>query len=212
MKLAVLANEKTMAEWKLKPMPEGMVVLFAKDVDELVATTANAYFDLLFENDSTRLTKLAGLQMPVFINAVTNTLQQMQLASHTNIIRINAWPGFLNRSLAEIAAANETAKQHAANVLQHLKWQYTFVPDKVGMVSPRIVCMIINEAYLALQEGVSTKNDIDIAMQQGTNYPYGPFEWAQKIGLKNVCSLLLAMAADNKKYQPAFLLIKEAEQ
>ena len=42
--------------------------------------------------------------------------------------------------------------------------------------------MIINEAFLALQEGVSTKEEINTAMKLGTNYPLGPFEWVEKIG------------------------------
>ncbi len=45
------------------------------------------------------------------------------------------------------------------------------------------MAMIINEAWHALAEEVSTKNEIDTAMKLGTNYPYGPFEWAEKIGL-----------------------------
>jgi 3-hydroxyacyl-CoA dehydrogenase len=44
--------------------------------------------------------------------------------------------------------------------------------------------MIINEAYFALEDNVSTKAETDIAMKLGTNYPYGPFEWGQLIGLK----------------------------
>jgi 3-hydroxybutyryl-CoA dehydrogenase len=70
--------------------------------------------------------------------------------------------------------------------------------------------MIINEAYFALEENVSTKEEIDIAMKLGTNYPYGPFEWAKKIGLKNVVRLLTELSLSEKRYQPAGLLLKEA--
>ena len=35
-----------------------------------------------------------------------------------------------------------------------------------------------------------------MAMKLGTNYPYGPFEWADKIGLENVCELLKAVYRD----------------
>jgi len=68
--------------------------------------------------------------------------------------------------------------------------------------------MIINEAWFALQEGISTKQEIDIAMKLGTNYPYGPFEWGDKIGLKNIYRLLKEMSGENSKYQPAELLEK----
>ena len=40
--------------------------------------------------------------------------------------------------------------------------------------------------FLQLGENVSTRDEIDTAMKLGTNYPFGPFEWAEKIGLKNI--------------------------
>jgi 3-hydroxybutyryl-CoA dehydrogenase len=53
-----------------------------------------------------------------------------------------------------------------------------------------VISTIINEALIALMEGVSTREEIDTAMKLGTNYPYGPFEWAEKIGMERVDSLL----------------------
>ena len=41
-------------------------------------------------------------------------------------------------------------------------------------------------AYLALEEHVSTKEEINTAMKLGTNYPFGPFEWANAIGANNI--------------------------
>ena len=72
--------------------------------------------------------------------------------------------------------------------------------------------MIINEAYFTLEENVSTKEEIDIAMKLGTNYPYGPFEWSKKIGLKNIADLLKELFITEKRYQPAALLLKEASE
>ena len=72
--------------------------------------------------------------------------------------------------------------------------------------------MIINEAYFALEESISTKEEIDIAMKLGTNYPYGPFEWGKKIGLKNIRNLLYELTLEERRYQPAPLLIKEASE
>lgn len=72
--------------------------------------------------------------------------------------------------------------------------------------------MIINEAWLSLGEGVSTKEEIDTAMKLGTNYPYGPFEWGNKIELKNVYQLLTALSKTNPRYEPAALLKKEVLQ
>jgi 3-hydroxybutyryl-CoA dehydrogenase len=79
------------------------------------------------------------------------------------------------------------------------------------MVTPRIIAMIINEAYFTLQERTATRSDIDVSMKLGTNYPFGPFEWATKIGLKNVYNLLNALYNDTKdeRYKISPLLKKE---
>ena len=49
-------------------------------------------------------------------------------------------------------------------------------------VALRVISCIVNEAFLALSEGVATAQDIDRAMKLGANYPKGPFEWADEIG------------------------------
>jgi 3-hydroxybutyryl-CoA dehydrogenase len=72
--------------------------------------------------------------------------------------------------------------------------------------------MIINEAYFTVGEEVSSKREIDIAMKLGTNYPLGPFEWADKIGLSNIYKLLLKLSSIGTRYTIAPLLEKEALQ
>ena len=61
------------------------------------------------------------------------------------------------------------------------------------MVTPAVITMIINEASFLLMEQTASVTDIDAAMKLGTAYPFGPFEWANKIGLKNVVDVLVAM-------------------
>ena len=56
---------------------------------------------------------------------------------------------------------------------------------------------------------MSTKEEIDIAMKLGTNYPYGPFEWGEKIGLKKIHEMLAALIKENKLYEVSALLTDE---
>ena len=77
-------------------------------------------------------------------------------------------------------------------------------------MSARVLSAIINEAWFALQENVSTKNEIDTAMKLGTNYPFGPFEWCERIGVNNIYGLLNELAKSDSCYEPAALLKKEA--
>ena len=69
--------------------------------------------------------------------------------------------------------------------------------------------MIINEAYFALEDNVSSKAEIDTAMKLGTNYPYGPFEWASVIGTENILTLLQKLYLTDSRYKPSQLLITE---
>ena len=57
----------------------------------------------------------------------------------------------------------------------------------------RIELAIINEAYRAAEEGVARPPDIDRAMKLGASHPYGPFERAGQLGLKQVIEGLAAL-------------------
>ncbi len=142
---------------------------------------------------------------PVLIHAVTETLQSMQ--APPNVVRINTWKGFLKNECWEVAG---NISSQCSEILSACHRKYINVPDTPGLVAPRVISMIINEAFFALGEKVSTKKEIDIAMKLGTSYPYGPFEWGDTIGLKNIYQLLLTLSITDKRYSPAPLLQKEA--
>src|SRR5215210_1833318 len=54
----------------------------------------------------------------------------------------------------------------------------------------RVISCIVNEAFLAFSDGVATAQDIDEAMKLGANYPRGPFEWAEEIGVQRILQTL----------------------
>jgi 3-hydroxybutyryl-CoA dehydrogenase len=55
---------------------------------------------------------------------------------------------------------------------------------------------------------VANPKDIDIAMKYGTNYPFGPIEWGEKIGFKNIVTVLDALYHHHhdERYRAAPLL------
>ena len=140
-------------------------------------------------------------QVPIFINSVANTLMELKAPAH--VVRINGWNGFLSRAEWEISGI---ITEQVIAIINSLNKKITILPDEPGFISARILAMIINEAWFALGENVSTKKEIDIAMKLGTNYPLGPFEWGEKIGEKNIFVLLKKLSKTNKKYLPAPLL------
>jgi len=72
----------------------------------------------------------------------------------------------------------------------------------------RILMMLINEAIDALFLNIATKEDIDLAMTKGVNYPKGLLAWADEIGLESVLNQLETQFNEygEDRYRPSPLL------
>jgi 3-hydroxybutyryl-CoA dehydrogenase len=151
----------------------------------------------------------------IFINTAKISLAELaNLGDHhikANFFGFNGLPTFLNRTILEVSVLNPYDVPDLVERCKALNTEFLIVDDRVGLVTPRIICMIINEAYYTVQEGTASREDIDAAMKLGTNYPYGPFEWCQRIGVKHVYELLEAVYEDthDERYKICSLLKKE---
>ncbi len=115
------------------------------------------------------------------------------------VVGFAALPPLQKGQMVELAATpwtEELALQQAGEFFRSVGLESAIVPDGPGLVLPRILCMIINEAAFALMEGVASAEDIDTAMKLGTNYPLGPLEWADRIGLDQVLGVLDGLQAE----------------
>ena len=195
MRIVILANDELKEE--LKPEAEG--IIWIKTPQEFEHhSDAGAFIDLLFENNPGRIELLRKLlPRTVIINSVIHPLSEIG----EGFIRINGWPTFLKGELIE-ASADTALREQAENVLSRLGKKTEWITDQPGFITPRVIGMIINEAYFSIDEQVSSREDIDTAMKLGTNYPYGPFEWAEKIGKENVYRLLEKLSTEEKRYKP----------
>ncbi|SFC49811.1 3-hydroxybutyryl-CoA dehydrogenase [Flexibacter flexilis DSM 6793] len=152
----------------------------------------------------------------VHLNVLINSpLKQLaSIAPHPTHFALggfNGLPAFWENSVMELSVMRDTDKEILDKTLSHFTKDYAWVTDRVGMVTPRVIAMIINEAYYTLQEGTASRQDIDTGMKLGTNYPYGPFEWAKKIGLDHVYQILEAAYQDthDERYRICPLLKTE---
>jgi len=206
MKIAVVGDASCILE--LEARCPSATVMSCDSVTAMLNEDADAYFDLEFTKDLERIKTLSRL-LPklVFVNAVVDTLKEIGQP----FVRLNAWPTFFNRDICELVVANESLLS-TKQFMELINWKYQIVADEPGMISTRIVAMIINEAYYTTEAGVSSREEIDIAMKLGTNYPYGPFAWANKIGLQNIVSLLTALQKAHERYTISSLLESEASE
>ena len=86
--------------------------------------------------------------------------------------------------------------------------------DAPGFVSNRILCPMLNEAILTLQEGVAEPEAIDGIMKLGMNHPIGPLALSDLIGLDTVLHIMnvLHEGLGDDKYAPAPLLVSMVEE
>lgn len=193
MTVAILADELLKQEWNAKKIPGHVEVVWADSIRSLLIIDADVYIDLLFDMDAERTGQLKKLlPKPVIVNSVAYTTK----AIGADFIRITAWPTLLQRSLTELAAP----EGYDTTLIETVFDECQLVPDIPGMITARVIAMIVNEAYYTLGADVSSKEEIDIAMKLGTNYPYGPFEWSERIGLKRIYELLKELSRADARY------------
>lgn len=187
-------------------LQRGATVAWAFEKVDVTSKAIDAVIDLRFENTAENRQWLQQAKGLKIINSVVHTLPETDAST----IRINGWSTFLNAHGLEASSRHEDLKKLAETVFSFFNKEMKWLPDEPGFVTPRVVSLIVNEAYLALFENVSRRADMDLAMKLGTAYPYGPFAWSEKIGLKNIALLLQKLSAVQSRYTPAALLLQEA--
>ncbi len=112
--------------------------------------------------------------------------------------------------LALPSGADPQTLGRAVEFWRRAKYVPVEVADTPGMVVPRVLACIINEAAWALGEGVAGAEAIDTAMTLGANHPAGPLRRADQIGLHRVIAVLqnLQDYYGEERYRPAPLLRK----
>lgn len=109
------------------------------------------------------------------------------------VIGFSAFALYLDRYVVELAPTMKTSPdilQSAKTFLEGIGMKPLEVRETPGLILPRVVSMLVNEAISALMEGIATAEEIDTAMKLGTNYPEGPLAWADKVGLDVIYQIL----------------------
>jgi len=199
MKILIIGQPENFEEFKLKFGDEHEYSFYESldQVDsEIIAH--DVLFDFSIEEAPEMVQAYNGVDIPVFLNTVKISLSELNYiyGLSDNVFGFNGLKTFVNRTQLEVTTLNNKALLE--DTLSKLNTEFLVIDDRVGMVTPRVIMMVINEAFYTVQEGTAKKEDIDLGMKLGTNYPYGPFEWTEKIGIKDVYETLEAMYDDTK--------------
>jgi 3-hydroxybutyryl-CoA dehydrogenase len=160
-----------------------------------------------------RLDNALAVTAPILSSSITVTAteQALWISGKHRLVGFAALPTFIQKPLVEVAPTIYSPKETVEVVnrfFQSTGKEIEIVQDRIGMVLPRILCRIINEAAFAITDDIASPQDIDTTLKLGINFPFGPFEWAEQIGFRQVYSLLNALHADvqEERYRVSPLL------
>jgi 3-hydroxybutyryl-CoA dehydrogenase len=204
-----------------------------QDADEAISLisistekTSAADADLVVE----AIPEIPELKYSTFAELDSICKPEAILASNTSSISINAIADATSRpdrvigmhfmnpvpvmKLVEIINGQDTSTE-VTDLVVEASERMGKVPlacnDSPGFVSNRILCPMINEAILALEEGVAEPEAIDGIMKLGMNHPIGPLALADLIGLDTILHIMKVLHEGfegNPKYAPSELLEK----
>jgi 3-hydroxybutyryl-CoA dehydrogenase len=144
----------------------------------------------------------------------TSTMSPTELGSYTKrpekVMAMHFFNPVQKMRLVEMVRGLETSEETVNRirmVAEKMGKETVTINEFPGFVTSRISALVGNEAFYMLQEGVGTPEDIDKAIKLGLNYPMGPFELGDLVGLDTRLNNLNYLHAKlGEKYRPAPLL------
>lgn len=162
--------------------------------------------------------RLIPKSIPIISSSISVTIstQSNWIKNSEKLIGVSAFPTLISNRLIEIAPGVKTNKkilESVREIFAKLGKETVVVQDRIGMVMPRILAQIINEAFFAIQQNIALPKDIDLAMKLGANYATGPIEWGEKIGFEQIEIVLKSMFEETReeRYKISPLLIQFVE-
>jgi 3-hydroxyacyl-CoA dehydrogenase len=203
LKLLIIGNEKCAVEL-INQIPDQVAHQIEK------STSLKSGYDIVFilQDVLPCNIDISSDDTLFIVCSVTATLPQCTYhSSAPNICGMNLLPGFISMPVKEVVATDAVFKKFCY-VAESFNWKYKRVPDTPGMITLRVLSMIINEAASTIAEGTATIEDIDKGMMLGTNYPKGPLKWCDEIGVTHVVHTLQnlhASTGDNRYHVHPYL-------
>lgn len=218
--VAIIGKNRLAEELHQLCRDQGLTTALYSDAAKVAASTSIAV-ETLPGTEEEKKKVLHQLDTKLSPSAVTVTsclgTSTTQIASWTSrpekVVGFATFFPLKDKGVIELAGGirtDEATLGEAENLFRQLGKETARVKDAPGLIFPRILSLIVNEAVRSLDERVAVAEDIDVALQLGTNYPLGPLRWADQVGLDEVLTVLegLQRETGDDRYRPSPLLKK----
>ncbi|MFO1302741.1 MAG: 3-hydroxyacyl-CoA dehydrogenase [Burkholderiales bacterium] len=114
-------------------------------------------------------------------------------------------------AVARAEGCSDAAYASAVGALQAAGIAVSRLQDVAGLAVMRTVAMLANEAADAVNQGIASARDVDLAMRNGVNYPRGPLAWADALGVARVRTVLAHLLAQcgDPRYRTSPLIARQ---
>ncbi|MDJ0951802.1 MAG: 3-hydroxyacyl-CoA dehydrogenase [Alphaproteobacteria bacterium] len=175
--------------------------------EALVALLSEAGVSILAADDGTAPIVAAPL------GEDSTTFAARTDADHRRLVCIDTTADTSKRITVMTAPGADPASRDAvAAALVGTGRKVTAIQDSPGFIAQRIRAMIANLGCEIAQMGLAAPKDIDLALQLGLNYPLGPLEIAEDLGVKETLSIMQHLQAitGDDRYRPSLWLRRRA--
>ena len=213
----IQASLAKLEEKKKLPAPAAQIAGRITSTTDIAALDdAGLVVEAAFEDPTLKADLFAKLDQVaprgVILASNTSSISIDSLASRTRRPDRVAGMHFMNpvpiMSLVEVVRGARTSAETLGAIVdlaKRLGKTPVVSADRPGFIANRILMPMINEAFLALEEGVGSATDIDTVMTLGMNHPIGPLRLADLIGLDVCVAIMRVLERDlgQAKYAPA---------
>lgn len=160
--------------------------LFVEAVIEKIEIKAELYEKL--NSVASGYAIIASNTSSISINALSSSVSNPE-----NFIGLHFFNPVPVMKLVEIIKGEKTSPDvvsRSLEIVKSLKKEPVTSNDFPGFISNRVLMPLLREAILTLEQGISSKEDIDKTLKLGMNHPMGPLELADFIGLDVVYDIM----------------------
>jgi len=160
---------------------------------------AASSLEALFDNAGIKVSKQDG-EGYISFNGIKLFIANGKMASQLskelcddNIAQLDLCIDYEAASSVTIATsllASDNVASIIAALFNQIGKETLIIKDSPALLIARTVSMLINEASSTVTNGVCDECSADIAMENGVNYPIGPFKWADKMGIDKALEIL----------------------